>query len=333
MNVRLFGMTRDGREVQAVRLSAGELTATLLTFGATLQDLRLAGTPWPLTLGSDELAAYEVGGPCRWMGSIVGPVANRIADSRAELGGEALVFHANEGPTLLHSGDSGTDQQVWTIDEASRDACTLSLALPHGFGGFPGQRRFTARFALTGPATLHLTLTATTDRPTFVNLANHSYWTLDGTPDVSAHQLSVAAGHYLPTDALGLPENPTPVTGTPFDWRTPRPLGPAPGLDHCFCREPDVTPTHAARLTGAKGVRLDLATTAPGLQVYDGRGIGTAPVIGLTGAPYGPHAGLALEPQLWPNGPNRPDFPSVTVQPGEIRRQVSLWSFSRADGA
>ena len=216
MNVRLFGMTRDGREVQAVRLSAGELTATLLTFGATLQDLRLAGTPWPLTLGSDKLAAYEVGGPCRWMGSIVGPVANRIADSRAELGGEALVFHANEGPTLLHSGDSGTDQQVWTIDEASRDACTLSLALPHGLGGFPGQRRFTARFALTGPATLHLTLTAATDRKDAAaflrSLESKSLLTFQRI--VQTELARLITGFIPQTDAGAKPPQ-----GTPVPWR------------------------------------------------------------------------------------------------------------------
>ena len=169
-----------------------------LTLGATLQDLRLAGTPWPLTLGAQSVAAYE--GPCRWFGSVAGPVANRIAGAQAMIGGKVCRFDPNENSrTTLHGGATGTDAQVWALTDQTADSMTLTLDLPDGLGGFPGNRRISACYRLTGPATLRLTLTATSDQPTLMNLANHSYWNLDGT---DAHRRPPAADQRrsLPAD-------------------------------------------------------------------------------------------------------------------------------------
>ena len=113
MTIQSFGTTANGTEVQAIRLSSGPLTINVLTLGAILQDLRLAGTPWPLTLGSGQLAAYE--GPMDYFGAVVGPVANRIAGGRAIIAGKEWVFEANEGPNLLHGGATGTHAQIWQI--------------------------------------------------------------------------------------------------------------------------------------------------------------------------------------------------------------------------
>ena len=142
--VRAFGQTRDGRQVDMIQLRGGELTVAILTLGATLQDLRLAGTPWPLTLGAQSVAAYE--GPCRWFGSVAGPVANRIAGAQAVIDGKVCRFDPNEnGRTTLHGGATGTDAQVWALTDQTVGSVTLSLNLPDGLGGFPGNRRLTAR--------------------------------------------------------------------------------------------------------------------------------------------------------------------------------------------
>ena len=304
--IETFGTTKDGQAVHAIHLVGGELRATILTYGATLQDVRLAGTPWPLTLGAMSVAAYE--GPFAYFGAIVGPVANRIAGASAVIGGRRHDFAANEaGKTTLHSGPTGTHAQVWRIEDASSSALTLGLSLPDGLGGFPGNRDLRAAFRISAPAALTLTLSATTDAPTLMNLANHSYWNLDGRTDTLGHRLTIAADTYLPVDSDLIPLAPVAVTGTVFDFRSGRALDPASPLDHNFCLPAAKRGLRdVAKLSGSQGVALKLATTALGLQVYDGRGLLTAPFPGLTGQPHDPFAGVALEAQHWPDAAGRP---------------------------
>lgn len=326
-----FGTTRDGRAVDLIRLQGGELKVTLLTLGASVQDLRLAGTPWPLTLGAQSVAAYE--GPCRWFGAIAGPVANRIAGAQAKIGGNLCRFEANEnGRTTLHGGSTGTDAQVWTLTASATDSVTLTLDLPDGLGGFPGNRHISACYRLIGPTTLRLTLRATSDRPTLMNLANHSYWNLDGSAQTGDHRLRILADNYLPTDADGIPLPPEPVAGTAFDLRAGRKLGQIPRLDHNFCLSAATMPLRpVAELHGQKGVSLTLSTTAPGLQAYDGAGLNSTPFLGHMGTSYGPHAGLALEPQHWPDAATRADFPSILLGPDSTYGQITEWQFGRTE--
>ncbi|MBZ4021894.1 hypothetical protein CKO11_05400 [Rhodobacter sp. TJ_12] len=326
-DIRRFGTTTTGQTVEAVTLRAGELTARLITFGARLQDLRLAGTPWPLILGSDSLAAYE-SGALPWGGAVVGPVANRLGGAAVTIAGAPWKALPNEGAHLLHSGAAGISEQNWQIEAASDTEVTFRLDLAHGAAALPGNRVLRARYALVPPATLALTLSAETDAETLMNLAHHPYWTLDGRADIAGHRLSVAATRMLPTDAQNLPLPPVDVTGTGYDLRAPRPLADLPPLDHNYC--PGGTGLRpVAQLTGASGVTLALESDAPGLQVYDGRHLNTAPALGLTGAPYGPHAGLALEPQMWPDAPHHPDFPPITLRPGQIWQQDSRMHLHR----
>ncbi|MBW6506601.1 MAG: galactose mutarotase [Rhodobacteraceae bacterium] len=329
MTVQHFGTLRDGREISQITLAAGGLTARVLTLGAILSDLRLAGTDWPLVLGSPQLGAYE--GPMGWFGAVVGPVANRIGGARARIAGHEARFEANEGTSTLHGGASGTSAQVWTLADHAPDRVTLALALPAGLGGFPGNRSLIADYHLTAPATLTLTLSATTDAPTLMNLAHHPYWNLDGTPDTSAHQFQVAANAYLPTDGAGLPLGPPrPLTGDPRDLRHASALAALPPLDHCFIlADAPRGLTPAATLRGARGVALTLATTAPGLQVYDGVGLGSAPWPGHCGVPYGPRAGLALEPQLWPDAPAHAHYPSILLTPDARFEQQTRYTLNR----
>ena len=326
---RSFGTTADGQEVKAVTIAAGELSAVILTYGATLQDIRLAGVPWPLTLGSDSLAAYER--LMRYNGAIVGPVANRIAGAKARIAGTEHQFDPNEaGRTTLHGGGEGISAQVWQIASVSDAFVTMEIDLPDGQGGFPGNRRISATFSVSAPATLRIELSATTDRETILSLANHSYWNLDGGADTSGQRLSIAADHYSPVDEALIPTGEVrAVDGTDFDFRAGRMLGPACVVDHNFCLTADGSVKPALKLEGAKGVTMQVATTAPGIQIYTAGRMNSAPAIGLAGQPYGAFAGVAIEPQLWPDAPHHAHFPSVALRPGETWRQESTWSFSR----
>ena len=331
-DIRPFGTLKDGRAVDAVRLQQGELSVTVLTLGAILQDVRLAGAPWSLTLGSDRIAAYDHG-PMAYHGAVVGPVANRIAGATAPLDGRVLRFDANEaGRTCLHGGATGLATRVWDIVDAGPHHLTLRLTLTDGEGGFPGNRRLDAAFVLGSAADLTLSLTATTDAPTLMNLTNHSFWSLDGRATTRGHRLRVAADHYLAVDDDRIPMGgpPAAVAGSRFDLRSGAVPDLSAGFDHNWCLAPSRRPlSFAAELTGQSGVRLVMDTTEPGLQIYDGARMDTAPYPGHSGQPYGANAGIALEAQGWPDAPNRPDFPAVRLDPGQNHSQVTRWRFSR----
>ena len=316
-----FGTTTSGAAVHAVTIAAGDLTARILTLGCTLQSVHLNGTAHSLTLGSDSLADYDA--EMLYFGAIVGPVANRITAAKTTLNGQPRSFPANENGNLLHGGKIGTHRKIWTIANASPDSVTLTLALANGEDGFPGSRQITAHFQITPPATLRLTLSATTDAPTLMNLANHSYWNLDGTPTWAGHSLQIAADHTLPVDAALLPTGAiADVTGTAFDFHTLRPLvAGAPPLDTNFCLSEAKTALRpVATLQGASGLTMTLATTEPGLQIYDAQ---------RTARPgRSPYEGLAIEAQGWPDAPNHANFPSVQISEDAPYHQTTEWRFT-----
>ncbi|THD83435.1 galactose mutarotase [Aliigemmobacter aestuarii] len=320
-SITAFGTTLQGEAVQAIRLAAGGLEVRLLTLGSILQAVRIDGHGHNLTTGFDTVEAYQKS--TGWHGALVGPVANRIAGASARIAGRDCRFPANEaGITTLHSGAAGIDRKIWTIVEAAADSLTLAVTLPEGEGGFPGHRQITARWCILPPATLRLDLTATTDAPTILNLANHSYWNLDGTASWAGHSLRIAADAVLPVDDRGIPTGEVcPVGAMGLDFRTPRFARPgAPALDHNFCLSERRMPLRAmATLTGAKGIAMEIATTEPGLQVYDGR----HPRPGAA-----PYEALALEPQFWPDAPHHPGFPLIDLAPGQPWRQITEWRFS-----
>lgn len=317
-----FGQTADGRAVRRITLSKGDLTVGLLSYGAILQSVRLAGVAHDLTLGSDRLADYE--GDMRYHGPVIAPVANRIGHARAVIDGRAVQLEANQAGHCLHSGSTGAQGQVWEVVSATDAAATLALELPDGLGGFPGNRRVEARFSLTGRATLRLELYATTDAPTLWNATSHGYWTLDGGAEWIGHSLQIAADHFLPTDADARPTGEiAPVAGGPMDFRQMRSPGPGnPAIDHCFCLSDGPRPLRdVVILQGASGLRMTVATTEPGVQIYDGRDA-RRPGRGI-------YEAIAIETQGWSDAPSYPDFPPITLCPGTPARQVTEWRFER----
>lgn len=267
-----------------------------------------------------------------YAGAIVGPIANRVSGGMVTLNGTAYQMERNENDiTSLHSGADGIHAQNWFIQTQTSDHVTLSTTLEDGACGLPGLRQITASYAVTG-CTLRLEITATTDQPTPINIAAHPYWCLDGRPQIDQLELSLTASEYTPVDAQNIPTGEVAsVADTMFDFRTPKPVPLDPALDVNFClsNRDRTTPVPAAQLKGGDGTQLDIATTAPGLQVYGGAHLPAVPGAKDDGTDLRPFGGLAIEPQFWPDAPNRPAFPQITLTPGKIWRQITTYDFMR----
>lgn len=321
---RLFGTRPDGEAVQQVKITSGALTASILTHGATLQDLRLEGVAHPLVLGSERFEDYL--GPMTYFGATVGRYANRIAEGRFSLDGKSYQLDLNEaGRTCLHGGGNGIGVRNWTLEASTPDSATFALLLADGDMGFPGRCAISVTYRVTGTA-LEITMEATPSAPCPISLAHHSYFCLDGAGDVAGQTLQIAAEHYLPVDDRLIPSGEiAPVAETPFDFRTPREIG-THGYDHNFCLDGDAP---AARLTGRDGLVLEVETDAPGLQVYNAAHLPAEGLPGLDGLAYGPRAGLAMETQEWPDAPNHEDFPDPVIRPGEVYRNHTIYRFTQ----
>ncbi|MCG3266972.1 aldose epimerase family protein [Yoonia sp. I 8.24] len=315
-----FGTTRRGDPVEKVTLRAGGLQVSILTLGAIVQDVRLDGVDHGLTLGSDELSDYETS--MGYHGALVGPIANRISNGRVRLDGMMYELERNDGAGHLHSGSDGTHRQIWAVSQQSENSVTLTLDLADGVNGLPGRRQITATFTVAAPASLTLDITGTTDAKTLMNFANHSYWNLDRRETWEGHTLQIAADRYLPTDTASAPTGEIcDVNGTDMDFQAARVVEKdAPALDHNFCLSNAAKLQDMLILTGESGVAMSVATTAPGIQVYDGRGASRP---GKT-----TYEGLAIEPQHWPDAPNHRGFPSIAVTPDAPYRQTSRWTFT-----
>ena len=327
---RILDTQNDGQDIEAITLSAGALSATILTRGAILHDVRLKGVPHSLTLGSADVAAYDA--ELKYFGALVGPLANRISNAKAPLEGRILDLCANEGTTSLHGGPNGMHTQIWTVTELQSDRVTLELKLADGIEGYPGNRTLKAQFSITAPAQLTLEVSATTDAPTLINIANHSYWNLDGTASMAGHVLTICADAYTPIDAQLIPTGKQSVEGTDFDLRAGAVLGlpDAQRFDHNFCLngvEGDLK--HACTLTGQSGVSMRIDTTEVGLQVFDAGGMSSGNFTGHMGDVYGAFCGVALEAQRWPDAPNQDGFPSCVLRPEDTYKQTTSWTFSR----
>jgi aldose 1-epimerase len=305
------------------------LTARFTDLGAVLCDLRLDGYDAPLVLGLADLDHYPAFS--NYMGATAGRCANRIGDARFVLDG---VEHRLDPNFLdrhhLHGGSEGIGKRVWQVPEVDTDRIRFAIDLSDGEMGYPGAMRIEAAYALTPDATLRVDYRATCEAPTLCNLAHHSYWRLDDTGDVRAHVLRVAADRYCPVDDGMIPTGVAPVEGTEFDFRKGRHLGGHALLDHNFCLSDARVPLRdvAWLRSEASGLEMTVATTEPGLQVYDGAKLNTQ-VPGLGGRTYRAHAGVALEAQVWPDAPNRDGFPSAVLRPGETYLQTTTYRFSK----
>lgn len=327
-----WGRVPDGSAVHRVPLVGGGLRASVLTFGAVVQELWLDGHDAPLTLGFETLQHYL--DHSRYFGAAVGRFANRIAGARFELGGESWHLDANNNGHCLHGGSNGFSQRIWEVEEHGGSHVLLRLDSPDGEMGFPGNVVARCRYELAGDGEFRVSLTAETDAPTVCAMAHHSYFNLDdgGAGDILGHKLQVGASRYLPVDDTLAPiASPAPVDWTHFDFREETRIdhfSARPFYDHNFCVDGEgMRPV--ARVSGARsGVALTITTTEPGLQFYTADDL-DVPVPGLGGRRYGNYAGMCLETQVWPDAPNHSSYPSAVLEPGETREQRTVYRFVR----
>ncbi|MDH7570699.1 MAG: aldose epimerase family protein [Armatimonadota bacterium] len=329
---------RNGRGMEARITNYGGIVVSL-----TAPDRR--GHFADVVLGYDRLDDYVTDNP--FFGALVGRYANRIGGARFILDGVEYRLAANDGRNHLHGGRRGFDKVVWDATERftpAGPALELRYLSRDGEEGYPGNLQVCARYTLTHDGTLRIELSATTDRPTICNLTQHSYFNLKGAGegDILDHLAWINADFYTPTDAEQIPTGEIlAVGGTPLDFRSPTPIGSridAPheairfghGYDHNWVlreRPVDHQPVRAARVwEPVSGRVLEVFTTAPGVQFYTGNFL-DGHHVGKQGVAYGRRAGFCLEPQHYPDSPNKPHFPSPVLRPGEEYRHTIVYRF------
>nr|WP_210333654.1 aldose epimerase family protein [Rhizobium sp. ARZ01] len=322
-----------GEPVYRITISGGGLTAQVITWGAVIQDLRLAGHPPPLVLGFEKLSDYLAHSP--YFGATPGRNSNRIGNGRFEIDGTAYQLELNEnGVTHLHGGSDCIAKCNWQIVEQSESHVVLRIVDPDGRAGYPGNCTITCTYRLGGEGTLSVLYETTSDAATIANVCQHSYFNLDGGEDALGHDLMIAADHYLPVDSRLIPTGEIrPVDGTPFDLREMTPLrrqtdAGGGAFDHNFClaaeRRAKSSVARARSLNS--GVSMEVRTTEPGVQFYTGAKL-DVPVPGHEGRRYGPFAGFCLETQIWPDAVNHAAFPKAVLRPGETLRQETDYVF------
>ena len=320
-------------------------SATLSTLGAGITSIVVPdkdGNMTDVVLGYQNPADWMADGPCA--GKVPGRYANRIARGHFSIDGNEYSLAINNGPNALHGGPTGFQNRIWNLVEADDKRVVMEYTSADGEEGYPGTLKARATYTWSDKNVLRLELDAESDKPTVVNLTNHAYFNLAGHGSGTAlnHSLQLNASRYLPTDdtLIPLPEAPAPVEGTPMDFTKAKRLGadikadfPAlnygKGYDNCWVidrKQPGMA--HAATLEEPKsGRKLEVFTTQPGVQVYTGNWLEGCPA-GKDGATYHDYDGVAIECQAFPDAPNRPDFPSTLLRPGEKYHEEIEFRFS-----
>jgi len=342
----------EGRPVERYSLSIpGRIEVGILTYGGIIQSVSVPGRNGGLAnvvLGFASLEDYVERNDQPYFGCITGRYANRIAGGCFTLDGETYQLAINNGPNALHGGVRGFDKHVWDASESSSAdgvALRLSRISPDGEEGYPGTMQVEVTYTLTAGGDLRIDYRATTNRATILNLTNHSYFNLsgEGTGSIEDHELQLFASRYTPVDETSIPTGElAPVAGTPFDFREPTPIGArirkdhpqianGLGYDHNFVFDrpsiDDASLIPAANLHDpSSGRRLTIFTTQPGVQFYSGNFL-TGTFAGTGGRRYRQGDGLALETQHFPDSPNRPDFPSTVLRPGEEFTSTTVLRF------
>ena len=348
------GTLADGEQVEAVTLSnkAG-VSARILTYGATLQSFVAPdrdGRPGDIVLGYDEAANYEA--IPNYFGVTVGRYANRIGGGRFSLDGRQYQLTQNDAANSLHGGTEGFDKRNWRIVEVADGPIArvvLALESPDGDQGYPGNLSVRVTYTLDEAGDLGILFEATTDATTIVNMTNHALFNLAGVgapQGAMDHWLTLPAQAYTPVDDALIPTGElAPVAGTVFDFRQPRRIEDGlrdasdpqivigRGYDHNWALDKGRTdePELAARLVHpASGRVLEVLSTEPGLQFYSGNFlVGT--VVGKGMTVYRMGDGIALEPQNFPDAPNRANFPSARIEPGKPYRHQMIYRVSTAE--
>lgn len=339
-----FGTLPDGRQVTRYTLTnRGGMIVKILDFGGIINEIHVPdrdGVMADVALGFETIDPYIKDSP--YLGALIGRYGNRIAKGRFTLDGKDYQLPTNNGNNHLHGGDPGYDKVLWTAT-IQEDGLAMRYHSPDGEQGYPGNLDVTVVYSLSDENEIIVRFHAVTDQPTPVNLTQHSYFNLTGgADDILGHEMTIVAERFVPIDAESIPFGDlAPVAGTPFDFRQPHTVGArideadeqlrhGIGYDHCWVLD---QPEGAGVLTRAVHVRepksgrvLELFTQEPGVQFYSGNFLdGTLRGKGHTQTF---RSGLCIEPQHYPDSPNRPAYPSTILRPGAAYRTESRFRFS-----
>lgn len=332
--ITLYTITNEsGAKVTLSSLGAGIVAVEVPDRHGVLTDV---------AIGYTNPADYIADGPCA--GKVPGRFANRIAKGHFTLDGKEYTLAINNGPNALHGGPTGFMNRIWASSADAADGkVVFTYRSADGEEGYPGNLDVTATYTWSDDNTLTLNLRATTDAPTVVNLTNHAYWNLEGhdSGSIFDHELQLACSRWLPTDDTLIPTGEiAPVAGTPMDFTAPKKIGrdikasfPAldygKGYDNCWVAdgyEKGKMRTVAVLSSEPSGRVLEVSTTQPAAQVYTGNWLAGSPA-NKAGRSYNDYDGVAIECQNFPDAPNKPQFPSPVLRPGETFDETIAFSF------
>lgn len=321
----------DGAYVELSSLGAGIVSIVVPDRDGVLADV---------VLGYPDAESYFGDGPCA--GKCPGRYGNRIAKGHFTLDGKTYTLPINNGPNHLHGGPDGFQNKVWESRQLGDNAVEFMYFSEDGEAGYPGNLKVVAHYEWSEENELKLTLTAETDAPTVINLTNHVYFNLRGSGSCLDHILRLNASEFLPTDETLIPTGEVaPVAGTPMDFVIPKEIGeeikadfPAlnygKGYDNCYLidgAQPGQLSEAAELYEDESGRCLNVYTTQPAVQIYTGNWLSGCPE-GRNGEKYEDYDAVAIECQHCPDSPNRPEFPTTVLRPGEVFEEAIIWAFS-----
>lgn len=352
LDPRKFETTIDGKQTHLFTLTNKQgMEVSVTNYGCAIVSILVpdrTGQRANVVLGHDSIEAV-VNSPEPFLNTVIGRYANRIARGRFTLYGEEHSLAVNNGPNHLHGGPTGFHARVWEAVQPDANTLELTYTSADGEEGFPGELSVKLVYRLENEANaLFMEYTATTTRPTVVNLTNHAFFNLHGvgcpTTGIEDHVVSIEADYFLPIDEVSIPTGEVlRVEGTPMDFRTPHSVGSrigqsceqlrhGSGYDHCYVlnKTEQGELSLAATCTDPKsGRRLEVYTTEGGLQLYTGNWLNG--FTGAGGTTFPARSALCFEAQCFPDTPNRPHFPTAVLQPGDEYQQVTVYKFSVAD--
>ena len=338
-----FGKLSDGTAIEAYTLqNANGALAKVITYGATLAELEVPdrrGKLGDVVLGFDNLDGYV--GEHPYFGATVGRYANRIAKGKFTLDGKEYNLAINNGPNSLHGGKIGFSRRVWKAEIVANGAepsVKFTYVSKDGEENYPGTLTASVTYTLTKDNALKLTYNATTDKDTILNITNHSYFNLSGgSGTILNYLLQINAANFTPVDSTLIPTGEIKsVEGTPLDFRKPTAIGARiadikdiGGYDHNYVLDgPSGKLREVARVVDpASGRVMEVSTTEPGVQFYSSIGLNGS-ITGKNGIAYPKYAALCLETQHYPDSPNRPNFPSTELKPGQKFHSETVYKFS-----
>ena len=341
VSAKSFGKTAKDEPVTLYTLTNKDgMSVSLMDYGAAVVNLLVpdrTGKLDDVVLGFESVAPYFT--QTAYFGATIGRYGNRIANGSFKLGDHTYQLPKNNGPNSLHGGLNGFDKQLWKVEhkESNPPSIRFSRVSPDGEEGYPGKLSVNVTFTLTEKNQLRISYQATTDKPTIINLTNHTYFNFAGAGNrtILDHIVTLHANAFTPVDSTLIPTGKIQkVAGTPWDFQTAKPIGKdikavggdPVGYDHNYVLEGGAS-CAAEVYDPASGRLMKVVTDQPGIQFYTGNFLdGT--LTGKGGKVYPQYGGFCLETQHYPDSPNHPNFPSTLLKPGQVYKTTTVYAFS-----